>query len=194
MPMAMPPATGRKVAAVAVLLVSSVRKMTPAVTSSTMTRMGRAPRAPTESPIHWVRPELVNWPERARPPPKRSRTPQGSLVAVSQSMRRTPLLAVPPAGKAKSSRPTATAIPASVMGGDLDQIMGTKIQARAAAIKMMSTRSSPELMAPSLAYSLAMSFLPPGISLISGLKSTLVSRNQQTKSTITDRGTPTSIH
>ena len=54
MPMATPPATGRNVAAVAVLEVSSVSSRMPPAMSSTSSTTGRPPRPWTCWPIHSV--------------------------------------------------------------------------------------------------------------------------------------------
>ena len=59
---------------------------------------------------------------------------------------------------------------------------------------MISTRISPEDIGPSLAFSERISSRPPGISSISALNSTRVSRNQTPTSITRDSGTPTSIH
>lgn len=165
-------------------------RMPPAIRSTSST-VGSPPRPAARSPIHSVSPEDENCADRASPPPKSSSTPHGSFTAESQSSRRTPRAA--PAGHRNSSRPAATAIPASEISGS-SKSTGTKIQASAASTKSTSTRFSPEDMGPSLCSSSWISSLPPGISLISGLNSTLVSRNQHTASSTTARGTPTSIH
>src|SRR5690625_7548664 len=58
-PMAEEARIGRNAAAVAVLLVISVRKMTTRITTSISSRMGRAPSPLTPLPIHATRPELL---------------------------------------------------------------------------------------------------------------------------------------
>lgn len=90
------------------------------------------------------------------------------------------------------------AMPASVIGGvsapTQSVTSGTKTQASAASTKITSTRLSPAEVVPSLASSSSISFRPPGISSISGLNRTLVSRNQHAAIRTTASGTPTIIH
>src|SRR5699024_8767158 len=87
-----PPIIGRKVAAVAVLDVNSVRTSTKAATAPMSKKIGRLPSPLATSPIHRDKPDAVNIADSDKPPPKSSRTSHGSSFAVFQSSRRTPVL------------------------------------------------------------------------------------------------------
>ena len=87
----------------------------------------------------------------------------------------------------------AMAIPSSEIGGS-SKISGSEIQLAAARTNMASTSFSPVDMGPSLCSSSRMSSRPPGIRSISGLNSTLTSRNHAMAIITTARGTPTAIH
>src|SRR5690554_379691 len=81
------PISGRKAAAVAVLLVTSVRKMITVVMISKITRVGMVPITAMDSAIQIARPEEVITAASDRPPPNSNSTPQGIFEAVSQSIR-----------------------------------------------------------------------------------------------------------
>ncbi len=66
-----------KVAAVAVLLVTSVSIRISATTAITSSTVGRTPRPTTWLPIHSSRPLEATALARLRPPPKSSSTPHG---------------------------------------------------------------------------------------------------------------------
>src|SRR5690554_5162667 len=85
--MARAPISGRKAAAVAVLLVISVRKIITAAMTSTMASVGSVPITDRDSAIQTARPEEVITAASDRPPPNSSSTPQGIFEAVSQSIR-----------------------------------------------------------------------------------------------------------
>ena len=70
--MAMAPTTGRNVAVVAMLLVSSVRKMIIVAATMTMAARGRVPMACKLLPNHSARPVRETALARVRPPPNRS--------------------------------------------------------------------------------------------------------------------------
>ena len=190
-PTATPPMTGRNVAAVAVLLVSSVRKITAVVITATSSRMARPCRLCAWVPIHSVSPEELNCEDSARPPPNSNNTPHGSCTAVDQSSSRTPSFA--PAGRMNSNTPAAIAMPASEMGGS-SQINGNEIQLIAARAKITATRRSPPEGFPSLASSVLNSLRPPGSSSISGLKISLANSTQVMTSRTLASGSPSSIH
>ena len=78
---AIAPTTGRNVLVVAVLLVSSVRKMIVAAVAATMTHSGRSPIACRLVPSHWASPVFDTALASVRPPPNRISTPQGRRSA-----------------------------------------------------------------------------------------------------------------
>ena len=190
-PTATPPIRGRKAAAVAVLLVSSVRPSTISATAAIRITTGRKPKPATCSPTHLLRPVSVNCADRASPPPKSSRMSQGSSFAAPQFSSGTPLRRL--AGMMNNATATHIAMTASSMGVS-GHSSGTVIQEAAASTKITSTSFSPTFMRPSFWYSSEMSLRPPGISVISGVKITKVSRYQAMAMKTTDMGTPTSIH
>ena len=89
------------------------------------------------------------------------------------------------------------AMPASLIGGSAPSTRshssGTNTQLSAASTKIASTRTSPEPILPRFRRSERMSSLPPGISVISGLNSTLVSRSQAMIMNTMAIGAPTII-
>ena len=72
---AIAPTTGKNVAVVARLLVSSVRKITKAVAPITTAKIPNTASGERLWPNHSARPLLANIDARLRPPPKRSNTP-----------------------------------------------------------------------------------------------------------------------
>ena len=100
------------------------------------------------------------------------RISHGSFLALSQSMRRSPLLF---AGTINSKIAVLIAIIASRLAIFISKdfrIKPSDIQHAAAATKMTPTSFSGVVMGPSLSSSSWITFLPFGISPISGLKST----------------------
>ena len=103
---AIAPMTGNNVAVVARLLVNSVRKMTSATAATTSTASPNALSGARLSPSQRARPEFDTAAARLSPPPNRISTPQGSRVAVSQSMSRRPVAS--PLGMRNSRMPAIT--------------------------------------------------------------------------------------
>ena len=193
MPTATPPIMGRKVAAVAVLDVSSVSSSTSAATAKMSRIMGREDSPFAFSPIHSDRPVEVNMADRDRPPPKSSSTSHGISFAVSQSSSRLPLAAP---GTMNMSRPAIMPTMASSYGKSQPKLLrpsGMKIQASAATRKMRPTAICGKVQAPSFFSSSLISSLPPGIRSISGAN-TVTSTHHATNVNTTATGMPTSIH
>src|SRR5699024_9635954 len=190
-------ATGKNVAAVAVLDVISVSTRMPTAAKPTKTHTGTPAKPSTWVPSQSERPESENCDDNARPPPKSSSTPQGRFRAVSQLRRRTPCSAPP--GMTNNATPTIIAIPEAEMTGSsspktYSEISGTATQEIAATMKTISTESSPTDIGPSLFHSLRMSSAPPGMFFVSGLNMTLVRMNHAPTINTMESGTPTSIH
>src|SRR5699024_5146813 len=132
--MAIPEATGKNVAAVAVFEVISVSTKIPIAASATRTQTETPASHSTCSPSHSDRPESENCADKASPPPNSNNTPQGRLSAVSQFNRRTPWFAPP--GIINSATPTTIAMPASEITGSsspntYSEIRRTATQAKA---------------------------------------------------------------
>ena len=85
---AIAPMTGSRVAVVAALLVSSVRKMTRVTEATTRTAVPQTFSGASCSPSHSARPLSDTAPARLSPPPKRISTPQGRRLTSSQTIRR----------------------------------------------------------------------------------------------------------
>src|SRR5699024_11002912 len=195
--MAIPEATGKNVAAVAVFEVISVSTKIPIAASATRTQTETPASPSTCSPSHSDRPESENCADKASPPPNSNNTPQGRLSAVSQFNRRTPWYAPP--GIINSATPTARAIPASENTGSSSQntyseIRETSTQEMAETINTMSTENSPTDIGPRLLHSFRIRSEPPRIRFISGLNMIFVKMNQAPTIKTMDIGMPTSIH
>jgi len=88
---ASPANMGRAISVVAVLEVSSVKKVMLKAIMAMISRMGMPCVSLINSPIQSDNPEDLNAPAKAKPPPKSNTIFQGNPEAVSQSMRRFPL-------------------------------------------------------------------------------------------------------
>ena len=108
MPPARPATIGSSMLAVAVLEVTSVRKMVTSAMTITKTSQCVPVRKSSRPPIHSVSPESWNPCASAKPPPKRISTSQGTETADCQSSNR--LLLWSPAGIMKSASAPAMAM------------------------------------------------------------------------------------
>src|SRR5687768_13645143 len=107
-------ATGRNAAAVAVLLVNSVRMVMIVVTIRTRASGGSARRFPTDAVIHAASPPSWIAAASDSPPPKRMSTPHGMRSASSHVIARVPLAS---SGIRSSASAHMTLIPASLIAG-----------------------------------------------------------------------------
>ncbi len=180
-------ATGRKVAAVAVLLVSSVRKTMPAVTVAITASAGQAPAPAITSPIHAASP--LSWITDASdsPPPNRIRTPHGTRSTSSHSSSAGRRGAS--ADRTNRASDPAIAIPASDSAGIQRSRSGRAIHAAAVTEATAATTRSSRRAVPSPARATrraSAAGTPP---------STPRARSAQERGSATaTSGSPTSIH
>src|SRR5699024_2588592 len=128
-PMAIPEATGKNVAAVAVFEVVSVSTKIPIAASATRTQTETPASPSTCSPSHSARPESENCADKASPPPIPTNAPQDSLTSVAQINRHTPWFAPP--GITNSDTPSTIAIPEAETTGSSSPKTHSAIKATA---------------------------------------------------------------
>ena len=174
-PVATEPMIGKKAAAVAVLLVSSVRPSPTTAATISTTSGGMSPKAATWLPTQTDRPVAVKAAERLSPPPKSSSSPQGMSREASQVSSAT--------GRPEASRSpeeTRKQASAAAIATWLEEIpdrkgsaaptaailvsSGTATQKKMAPRKISATRDSALLIGPSASTSLRISAAPPGSS------------------------------
>ena len=99
---------GMKIAAVAVLEVSSVKNVNRKQVAIIIKISGKCENKPRFSPIHSANPEHLNPLANAMPPPKSKRIPQGIFIAHSQSSRNSLFLKLTGIKNSKIADPIAT--------------------------------------------------------------------------------------
>ncbi len=162
-PIATAASTGIAMAAVAVLEVSSVRKIINAVTANSSTSNGASCSRITWPPIQLDKPVLSKPAARDRPPPNSTSTPQGILAAHCQSM--TKRRQRQSTGSRNSSKAPVIAMLASLSmapWGSRGANQLRPIQVRAVRTKTSAVQRSPGCMGPSWRSSLRMISRPPG--------------------------------
>src|SRR5690625_458516 len=151
--------------AVAVLDVTSVRKITSAVTTA-ITNIKLTPCSPINcKPIHSDNPDSTNPDAIAKPPPNRSKIPHGNLTAVSQSNKRSPFLLTD--GIMNKIMAKVIAItPSLIPSIKLDKKNERVIHENAAKPKMRKTSFSSVEAEPSFFFSSSITARPPGKSFV----------------------------
>ena len=110
-PIATPPSTGMKVAAVAVFDVTSVRNRISVTTAAISSSTGSVPSPETCAPNHWSSPEAATAEASDSPPPNSSSTPHGSPS--SASFHSSTIRPRPSPGSRNSAIPAAMAMAVS---------------------------------------------------------------------------------
>ena len=144
---AIAPITGSRVAVVARLLVSSVRKITRVTDAKTSTAMPSALSGARLSPSHNASPEFDTTAARLKPPPNRINTPQGMRTISSQTRIGRDL----PLGSKNNMTAAVMTIPASLIpGSPANSDNGRRsIQEKMTAPNTAATRFSAVVMWPS---------------------------------------------
>ena len=183
---------GKNAAAVAVLLVTSVRNI---ITSSAImnnSKNGRKLKNCSEFPIQSARPVVVIAAARLSPPPNSIKTSHGSLFASLQSSMNSIFLKF--AGSKNISIAPNIAIPVSDIFGIKSSSNGLVIQSVATSKKTSPTIFSGKLIFPIFFSCFLIRSNPPGsVVLFIGYTNFVNSKKTNGNDTIT-RGNPISIH
>ena len=168
---AVAPRIGRKVAVVAVLLVTSVSMISRAAAPMTRTSTGMPSSTSRRLPMKRSTPVLTTAAARLSPPPNRSRIPHGASSAFFQLSRNTPRRKW--TGTVNSNRPAPIAMPGSVSPASgaappisIPASQVREVHSAAAETKIASTAFSGAVIGPSFRSSPRMSSAPPGTSVI----------------------------
>ena len=192
MPTATEATTGRNVAVVAVLLVSSVRKRIETVTRITTTTTGNPCHAAVHEPSQAARPVLSTISAILSPPPRSTRTPNGrsrkSRPERTNSPRRQST------GMRNKATPAAMAMPASDKLGIHGLSNGWPNQAAAARVNTTATEISPRVHRPNFAASARTTAERPGTSRRRSVRHARTRTAWVRTRPATTNGTPTSIH
>ena len=120
-PIAVAASTGINNTVLAVLLVVSVRKVTPRQMAKIISIIGKLDRSERLSAITVLNPDTPNALAKQMPPPNNKRMPHGMVDAVSQSSNLSPLALSFPAGITNMSMTAINATDASLALGNPNQ-------------------------------------------------------------------------